>query len=64
MMTKLKGKTSAATVGAMACRFKDVPNELKQTVTLDNGSENSDWQKIEKLTGTKCYFAHPYHSWE
>lgn len=64
MMTKLKGKSSAATVGAMAYRFKDVPDELKQTVTLDNGPENSDWQTIEKLTSAKCFFAHPYHSWE
>lgn len=64
MMTKLKGKTSAATVGAMVYRFKNIPNELKQTVTLDNGPENSDWQKIEKMTDAKCFFAHPYCSGE
>ena len=64
MMTKLKAKTSVATVGAMAYRFKDVPKRLKQTVTLDNGPENLNWRMIEKMTDAKCFFAHPYHSWE
>jgi IS30 family transposase len=63
-MTKLKAKTSIATVGAMAYRFRSVPKRLKQTVTLDNGPENRDWKKIEEMTDAKCFFAHPYHSWE
>ncbi len=63
-MTKIKAKTSVATVGAMAYRFRSVPERLKQTVTLDNGPENRDWQKIEEMTKAKCFFAHPYHSWE
>ncbi len=55
---------SAAIIGALTYRFKNVPEELKQTVTLDNGPENRDWKKIQQLTGTKCFFAHSYHSWE
>jgi IS30 family transposase len=64
MMTRLKGKTSAATVGAMACRFREMPNAVKKTVTLDNGPENKDWQSIEQKIGLKCFFAHPYCSGE
>ncbi len=45
-------------------RFKTVPEKLKRTVTLDNGFENGDWKGIESQTGLRCYYAHPYHSWE
>ena len=41
-----------------------IPKYLK-TLTLDNGSENADYQYIEEhLDGLEVYFAHPYHSWE
>jgi IS30 family transposase len=64
LMTKLAGKTSAATVAALTKRFAPLPPVLKQTVTLDNGPENSDWQEIEQTTGLSCYRAHPSCSWE
>ena len=64
MMTRLSGKTSAATVGAMVYRFRRMPHALKKTVTLDNGPENRDWQSIQEKTGLKCFFAHPYCSGE
>ncbi|MCX6716152.1 MAG: IS30 family transposase [Candidatus Taylorbacteria bacterium] len=63
-ITRLRGRSSEATVGAMALRFKDVPERFKKTVTLDNGPENRDWKSIESEIGIKCYMAHPYHSWE
>ena len=63
-ITKLLGRTSAATVGAMTYRFREVPERFKHTVTLDNGRENKDWQSIERLIGIDCYMAHAYHSWE
>lgn len=64
MMTRLSGKGSSATVGAMTYRFRKIPSTFKHTVTLDNGPENRDWQLIEKKTGLKCFFAHPYCSGE
>ncbi len=63
-ITKLKNKTSAATVKVMAQRFKNVPDEFKYTVTLDNGPENSDWKTIEKMCDIDCFSAHPYCSGE
>ncbi|MCE9643626.1 IS30 family transposase [Candidatus Parcubacteria bacterium] len=63
-ITRLADKTSAATVDAMASRFKDVPERFKKTVTLDNGPENRDWQSIERKIGLRCYSAHSYCSWE
>lgn len=64
LMTKLEGKTSEATVAALEKRFAPLPQVLKQTITLDNGPENSDWQAIEAQSGLSCFFAHAYHSWE
>lgn len=64
-LTKLSDKTTAATTGAISNRLSSLsPYHLCHTLTLDNGSENQDWQRIEKEIGTKCFFAHPYHSWE
>ena len=64
MMTKLAGRKSADTLAVLTKRFTPLPEEAKQTLTLDNGSENSNWRGIETRTGLRTFFAHPYHSWE
>lgn len=63
-ITKLKAKTSAATAEAISDRISPLPEELKQTMTFDNGPENQQTDEIEKQTGLICFFAHAYHSWE
>lgn len=63
-ITKLKDKTSEATISAIEGRIKDLPKEVKQTATFDNGPENQKWQELEKRTGFKAFFANAYHSWE
>lgn len=35
-----------------------------QTITSDNGTEFAYHEQLEKITGAKIYFAHPYSSWE
>ena len=35
-----------------------------KTVTSDNGTEFHGYKDIERATGTRFYFAYPYHSWE
>lgn len=63
-MTKLSAKTTQATISAVKRRFDQLPVQAKHTLTLDNGFENQDWRSLEAMTGMKCYYAHPYHSWE
>ena len=63
-ITKLKAKTTASTVQAVASKMDLLPTKLKRTLTLDNGFENRDWQGMQNATGLNVYFAHPYHSWE
>lgn len=64
MISRLKSKKSFATTEVVRNRFNSIPLQFKQTLTLDNGAENSGWQNIEKQTGLKCYQAHPYCSGE
>lgn len=64
LITKLSDKTSQATVSVIAARLNQLPQKTRQTVTSDNGPENSDWLSLEELTGAKTFFANPYHFWE
>ena len=45
-------------------RFRRIPQKKRKTLTLDNGVEFSDWERLEKRSGMIVYFAYPYHSWE
>lgn len=63
-VTKLADKTSRATLSAIESRTRFLPQELKQTATFDNGTENQRWEELQTLTGFKCFFAHAYHFWE
>lgn len=60
-ITKLKDRTSLATAYAVSIRLQGA---LVHTITFDNGVENQAWRYIEHVVGARCFFAHPYHSWE
>jgi IS30 family transposase len=45
-------------------KLKRLPKKKRKTLTLDNGTEFSDWQRLGKQTSMTIYFAYPYHSWE
>ena len=54
-----------ATRKAVVKRLCVLPVSRRKTLTLDNGSENALWQKIEaSLPGLSAYLAHQYCSWE
>jgi IS30 family transposase len=63
-ITKLKNKTSTATVEAVTQRMSVLPKKVKHTLTVDNGPENSDWQSMQEKTNLSVFSAHPYSSWE
>ena len=63
-ITKLTGKTSGATLFAVARRFDCLPPPLKRTLTLDRGPENRHFEALEAQTGVRCFLAHAYHAWE
>jgi transposase, IS30 family len=58
-------KMNAELLARLACiRFARLPKQKRKTLTLDNGVEFSDWERLEKGGGMTIYFAYPYHSWE
>ena len=61
---KLARATGEAFEQAVTLCLKQLPTRLSQTLTLDNGPEMADYEAIERSTGTRVYFANPYHSWE
>jgi IS30 family transposase len=45
-------------------KLRSIPKTKQKTMTFDNGTEFSDWERFEQQTGMVVYFAYPYHSWE
>jgi IS30 family transposase len=65
LITYLLPKHNAELLTKLAVqKLKRLPKEKRRTLTLDNGTEFSDWERLEKQTGMTIYFAYPYHSWE
>lgn len=44
--------------------LRRIPKKKRKTITFDNGSEFSDWERLEGKSGMTIYFAYPYHAWE
>jgi transposase, IS30 family len=63
LITKTPRKGAAETNKASIKRLKRLSETSRQTLTLDNGTENAKHEQLAAELGIKCYFAHPYSSW-
>ena len=63
MIGKLETRTVEATNRRAVGLIKNAARPTR-TVTADNGTEFHGYRAIEAATGSKFYFAAPYHSWE
>lgn len=63
-ITKIENTTAEVTKEAVVKRLEVLPQNFRQTITSDNGSENSMYDSVMTKLGLHWYFAHPYHSWE
>jgi IS30 family transposase len=61
LISKIKNKTMEETSNTVIDRLK---NMKCKTLTLDNGTENFGYKKIQKELQISCFFAHPYCSGE
>jgi len=61
LISKIQNKTMEVTADTVIDRLKNIPCK---TLTLDNGTENFGYEKIQKELQISCYFAHPYCSGE
>lgn len=64
LITKLSRKSADETNRAVIDRLKKLPAKGRQTLTLDNGTENAKHEQLSAKLGIRCYFARPYASWE
>lgn len=62
--TKMRRKTSKTVKDIFVNKFANLPEQLRKTVTADNGSEFVEHLKITKILNLPFYFCHPYSSWE
>ena len=63
-LTKIKRKGSEETKNAIIRRLVCLPAQMRRTLTFDNGTENAQHEEMTAILGIKCYFTHPYYSWE
>jgi len=49
---------------ALTRRLSRVPQALRRSITYDNGSENTEHLRTNRVLGTCSWFCEPYHSWE
>jgi IS30 family transposase len=63
IVVKLKGRHSKLLATAAINALKPLKERVK-TITLDNGLEFAEHQRIAKRLEADIYFAHPYASWE
>lgn len=66
LVSKVSDRGAASKARVVVDRLSEFPADFRQTVTADNGAENSGHQLISKQLKLKSgiYFCHPYHSWE
>lgn len=63
LIGKLENRTTKVLNKKCIQLLKNEPTRFT-SITADNGTEFHQYKTVEEATGTKFYFATPYHSWE
>ena len=64
ILHKLEACNASYALSALLESFYQLPPELRHTLTLDNGSENSCHNKLAIKTALEVYFCEAYCSWQ
>jgi IS30 family transposase len=64
MLDKLKSKESEQRINSLIQHLTKYPRQMRKTVTMDNGTENTQHERLQKDLGCQTFFCNPYHSWE
>jgi IS30 family transposase len=62
--TKPDTGKAVAVAEALSRSLVALPEQLRRTLTLDNGKEFAAFKSVEHRTGISVYFADPYCSWQ
>jgi IS30 family transposase len=61
---KIENRKSKTVTAAFAKSLKKLPENIRKSMTYDNGLEMANHKWFTNNTGMNVYFAHPYSSWE
>lgn len=61
---KLEDKKAATLTEKCVKAFGPIPRRMRQSLTLDNGSEFANFKELGKKTRLSIYFADPYAAWQ
>lgn len=64
ILVPIKNREAETVARAFAKEAKKLPQQMKLTLTYDQGREMAEHKLFTKLTGIKVYFAHPKSPWE
>jgi IS30 family transposase len=64
LAAKLPDKKAATMTEQSSKSFYRIARTLRQTLTVDNGKEFSQFKELENQTGLSVYFADPYAAWQ
>lgn len=64
IIVPLKARDATTVRKAFEKEFQSVPQQMKKTLTYDNGSEMAQHKLFTKNTKIQVYFTHPYSPWE
>lgn len=64
ILVPLKKRDATSVRKAFVKEFKNIPTQMKLSMTYDNGTEMAEHKLFTKQTKISVYFAHPYSPWE
>jgi len=64
ILVPLKAKDATSVRKAFEKELKTLPDQMRLSMTYDNGKEMTQHKLFTKNTKIKVYFAHPYSPWE
>lgn len=64
LVDKLVDRSARVKTDAVVKRLSKFPEDLRKTITQDNGAENSYHQEIADKLSLDVFFCHSYASWE
>src|SRR5690606_32618512 len=64
MLIKVLGKDTASVIGALTRHMRQLPAELRRSLTWDRGHEMADHAKFTLATNVQVYFCDPQSPWQ
>ncbi len=64
LAAKVFRRTAAEVTDATQKLLQPLPQQVRRTLTVDNGSEWTAFRRLQRTLGIQVYFATPYAAWE